>query len=176
MGIGIRSTAVAGSREIYCESVGSSFQARKQKFSRQEAVATVLDAAERRAAALDESIDRVLTTAGVRAAEYFKLTWPKLSAATLNPLTNIIPLLLGALAFTAMFKMPSMIALSVLAVMPAAFRIWIVAHPRVETVDLTPGHLPAAPVEDLPVYSIIVPLRSEARVVDQLLSRRRNLM
>jgi hypothetical protein len=171
MGNGIRGAAAAASREIFSQSVGSSsFQVRKRKFSRGEAVATVFDAAERRASALDESIDRVLTNAGVRAAEYFKLTWPKLSAATLNPLTNVIPLLLGISAFATMLKMPSMIALSILAVMPAAFRIWIVAHSRAESADSIPGHLSTTPVEDLPVYSIIVPLRSEARVVDQLLS------
>jgi glycosyltransferase XagB len=170
MGIGIRGAAAAASREICSQSVGSSFQVREQKSSRQEAVAAVLDAAERRAAALDESIDHILTNAGVRAAEYFKLTWPKLSAATLNPLTNVIPLLLGMSAFATMLKMPSMIALSILAVMPAAFRIWIVAHSRADSADPIPGHLPTTPVEDLPVYSIIVPLRSEARVVDQLLS------
>ncbi len=57
---------------------------------------------ERRAVALDSSIENVLIEAGVRAAEQLKSSRPKLSAATLNKLTNAIPLLFGVLAFVAM--------------------------------------------------------------------------
>jgi len=171
MELGVRGTAVASSREICGEGPGSSRQVRKRKFSGRHAPTSDSIAAQRRAAALDESIDRVLTAAGARAAEQLKCTWPKFSAATLNSLTNVIPFLLGTLAFAATLTMPSMIALSILAVMPAAFRIWIVVHPRAQSVDLASVRsLPVASLEDLPIYSIIAPLRSEARVVDQLLS------
>ena len=171
MGIGVRSAAVARSREICGKGSGSSRQVWKRKVPGKEAAAAQSSAAERRAAALNETIDRVLTSAGVRAAEQLKLTWPKLSAATLSSPANVIPVLLGILAFVATLKTQSMITLSIFAVMPAAFRIWIVAHPRANTADLAPGESSStAPEKDLPVYSIIAPLRSEARVIDQLLS------
>jgi glycosyltransferase involved in cell wall biosynthesis len=125
----------------------------------------------RRAAALDNSIDDVLIAAGVRATEQLKSSWPKLSAATLNKLTNAIPLLLGVLALAAICTTPTMIVLSFFVVLPTAFRIWIVTH-----AVATPADLPAsrafsvAQNEEWPMYSIITPLRGEARVVDQLLS------
>src|SRR6476469_5561185 len=82
----------------------------------------------RRAVALDSSIENVLVEAGVRAAEQLKSSRPKLSAATLNKLANAIPLLFGVLAFAAMCTTSGMIALSVLVVLPTAFRIWVVVH------------------------------------------------
>jgi len=51
--------------------------------------------------------------------------------------------------------------------MPTVFRIWILMHPQPPgDVSIYSGTL----VEQLPKYSIIAPLRSEARVVEQLLS------
>jgi glycosyltransferase XagB len=124
----------------------------------------------RRAAALDSSIDNVLIDAGVRAAEQLKCSWPKLSAATLNKLTNAIPLLLGVLALAAISTTPSMIVLSFFVALPTAFRIWVVTHP-VTSADLPASRpLSVSPNEEWPMYSIIAPLRGEARVVDQLLS------
>src|SRR5215475_15279116 len=123
----------------------------------------------RRAAALDNSLDNVLIAAGVRAAEQFKTTWPKLSAATLNQLTNAIPLLLGVLALAAICTTPSMIVLSFFVVLPTAFRIWIVSQAVASPADLLESRpFSAAPNEEWPIYSIIAPLRGEARVVDQL--------
>jgi cellulose synthase/poly-beta-1,6-N-acetylglucosamine synthase-like glycosyltransferase len=52
--------------------------------------------------------------------------------------------------------------------MPVAFRIWILMHPEPSPAVVL--HFPPTPIEHLPVYTIIAPLRSEARVVDQLLS------
>src|SRR5215470_15669162 len=92
----------------------------------------------RRAAALDSSIDNVLIGAGVRAAEELKSSWPKRSAATLNKLTNAIPLLLGVLALAAICTTPSMIVLSFFVVLPTAFRIWVVTH------AVPPANLPAS--------------------------------
>src|SRR6185437_11460866 len=64
----------------------------------------------RRAVALDSSIENVLVEAGVRAAEQLRSSRPKLSAATLNKLTNAIPLLFGVLAFVATCTTSGMIA------------------------------------------------------------------
>src|SRR5262249_1588349 len=125
----------------------------------------------RRAAALDNSLDDVLMAAGARATEKFKTAWPKRSAATLNQLTNAIPLLLGVLALAAICTTPSMIVLSFFVVLPTAFRIWIVSQAVASPADLLePRPFSAAPNEEWPIYSIIAPLRGEARVVDQLLS------
>src|ERR1700757_2942090 len=88
------------------------------------------DAAERRAVALDENLDRALTVASVRSAEQLRHTWPKRSAATLCRLITVIPLLLGMLAFACLFETRCLYALSIVAVMPAVFRIWILMHPR----------------------------------------------
>jgi len=126
------------------------------------------DAAERRAVALDQNLDRALTVASMRAAEQLRRTWPKLSAATLSRLTTVIPLLLGVLACTCLFETHCICVLSIIAVMPTAFRIWILMHPQPAPADVSPFSL--TPLEHLPEYSIIAPLRSEARVVDQLLS------
>src|SRR5215813_6647195 len=125
----------------------------------------------RRAAALDNSLDNVLIAAGVRATEQFKSSWPKLSAATLNRLTNAIPLLLGVLALAAVCTTPSMIVLSFFVALPTAFRIWIVSQAAATPADLpAPRTFSTPPNEEWPIYSIIAPLRGEGRVVDQLLS------
>ena len=65
-----------------------------------------------------------------------------------------------------MFNTSSAVALSILVVLPAAFRIWIVVLPTKPAPDEASDTLD----EHEPVYSIIIPLRGEARVVDQLLS------
>jgi len=126
---------------------------------------------ERRAVALDNSIENVLIEAGVRAAEQLKSSRPKLSAATLNKLTNAIPLVFGVLAFAAMCTTSGMIALSVLVVLPTAFRIWVVAH-TAATSSNTNRDLSSRDEsnDELPMYSVIAALHREAAVVDQLLS------
>jgi cellulose synthase/poly-beta-1,6-N-acetylglucosamine synthase-like glycosyltransferase len=126
-------------------------------------------AAERRAAALEVSVDRILISAGARASEQLKCTWPQLSAATLNPIVRMIPLLLGFLAVAAMTGTPGIIVLSAIVALPAAFRIWIVLCPVANSLD-PPLRSSFAPDEEEPIYSVIAPLRGEARVVDQLLS------
>ena len=65
-----------------------------------------------------------------------------------------------------MFNASSAVALCILVLLPAAFRIWIVALPTRPSPDEASDTLD----EQEPVYSIIIPLRGEARVVDQLLS------
>ena len=127
--------------------------------------------AERRAIALDSSIENVLVEAGVRAAEQLKSSRPKLSAATLNKLTNAIPLLFGVLAFAAMCTTSGMIVLSVLVVLPTAFRIWVVVHTVATSSNTNRNLSPRDESDDeLPMYSVIAALHREAAVVDQLLS------
>ena len=124
----------------------------------------------RRAAALGDTIDNVLIAAGVRATEQLKSSWPKLSAASLNKVTNAVPLLLGVLALAAMCTTPSMIVLSIFVVLPIAFRVWVVAHSVPSRDPSTSRSFSIATNEEWPVYSVIAPLRGEARMVDQLLS------
>ena len=123
-------------------------------------------AVERRAAALDVNVDRMLIGASLHASKRLRATWPKFSAATLCWRSRATPLLLLALALAAMLNASSTVALSVLVVLPAAFRIWIVAHPT----PPSPDEFADTQAEEEPVYSVIVALRGEARVVDQLLS------
>jgi cellulose synthase/poly-beta-1,6-N-acetylglucosamine synthase-like glycosyltransferase len=123
-------------------------------------------AAERRAAALEVSVDRMLIGASARASEQLKSIWPQLSAATLNLLVRMVPLFLGVLAVAATFSTPGTIVFSIIVALPAAFRIWIVLCP-VATSPLRPSF---PPDQEEPMYSVIAPLRGEARVVDQLLS------
>ena len=54
----------------------------------------------------------------------------------------------------------------ILVALPAAFRIWVVTHPTPSALEPSPD----TQHEQEPLYSIIAPLRGEARVVDQLLS------
>src|SRR5262252_8411345 len=124
----------------------------------------------RRAAALGDTIDNVLIAAGVRATEQLKSSWPKLSAASLNKVTNAVPLLLGVLALAAMCTTPSMIVLSIFVVLPIAFRVWVVTHSVPSRDPSTSRSFSIATNEEWPVYSVIAPLRGEARMVDQLLS------
>ena len=122
---------------------------------------------ERRAAALEVGVDYLLIDASARAAEQLKTTWPYLSAATLKLPARLIPLLLGLLAVAAIMTVPGMIVLAIVVALPAAFRIWIVLCPVTTSVD---APSPSTADEEEPVYSIIAPLRAEAKVVDQLLT------
>ena len=121
---------------------------------------------ERRAAALDVNVDRMLIGASLRASKRLRATAPRLSAATIGWRGRTAPTLLLMLALLAMFNTSSAVALSILVVLPAAFRIWIVVLPTKPSPDEVADTLD----EQEPVYSIIIPLRGEARVVDQLLS------
>lgn len=154
MGIGVGGVAAARSWEICIDGLRS-----------------VLPRTERRAVALSASIDRVLIAASARASDQLRITWPGLSAATLSPLANAIPLLLGGLTLAAVLATPSNVVLSVVVVLPIAFRIFVAVQETTAAQD-RPSHrsFPTTPDEDLPLYSVIVPLRGEARVVDQLLS------
>jgi cellulose synthase/poly-beta-1,6-N-acetylglucosamine synthase-like glycosyltransferase len=178
--------AIARSLEICGEGAPSAAKFLKREFSRPEVVRSqdlsALDRirplnsnaaaiAERRIPAIDDSIDRVMTVAAERACTQLRSKWPKLSAATLSRIANAIPLLLGLLAFTAMFTTPGAIILSILVALPTAFRVWIFVHSMTVSVDRPPlRSFSALPDEQLPVYSVITALHHEAEVVDQLLS------
>ena len=158
MGIDAASAAGARSLKICSDSAGSSPRAAKWK-------------PEPRGIALSASIERVLITAGLRAADQLKRRWPNFSAATYNRFANVIPSLLGMLALAAVFTTHGTILLSAIVVLPATFRLFVAAQSR----PISKAALRRPPVfdtrdEELPTYSIIVPLRSEARMVDQLLS------
>lgn len=158
MGRNVASVAVARSLEICSDGAGSSPRCTKWK-------------SEPRAVVLGASIERVLITAGLKASQQLKLTWPKFSAATYHRLANIIPFLLGALSFAAIFTTPGTIVLSAIIVLPTAFRLSIAARSEPESEENLPiSNFSRTPDDELPVYSVIAPLRSEARMVDQLLS------
>ncbi len=126
-------------------------------------------AAQRRAFALGASIEDVLKAAATRASEQLKSAQPEFSAGTLRKLARLVPLLIGGLAVAAISNTNSSFALCTLAVLPAAFRLLIVGCGSWPAGSQRP--LATTPSDaDLPVYSIILPLRREARVVDQLLS------
>lgn len=122
--------------------------------------------ARRRAFALGASIEDVLVAAADRASDRLKHERPEFSAATLNKLAYFIPSLFGLAAVAALLTPVSTIVLCALAVLPAAFRILVVAAPIRGSRRTSPliAHIA------LPVYTIIAPLHREARVVDQLLS------
>jgi cellulose synthase/poly-beta-1,6-N-acetylglucosamine synthase-like glycosyltransferase len=124
-----------------------------------------------RAVALGASIERVLVVASLRASEHLKGAWPKFSAATYHRLANVIPFVLGALSFAAIFTIPGTIVLSAIVVLPTAFRLFIAALSGPRSNEKNPRPIfRDSPNEVLPVYSVIIPLRGEARMVDQLLS------
>jgi len=157
MGIDVTSAAVARSLEIRGDGTGSSRPA-KWKL-------------EPRSVALSASIEHVLVTAGLKASERLKRTWPKFSAATYDRRANVIPFLLGIFALAAIFTTCGAILLSAIVALPAAFRLFVAAHSRPNSkVALRRPTVPGTRVEELPIYSIIVPLRGEARMVDQVLS------
>jgi cellulose synthase/poly-beta-1,6-N-acetylglucosamine synthase-like glycosyltransferase len=129
--------------------------------------------ARRRTAALEVGVDHLLVEASVRAAEQLKTTWPKLSAATLKLPVRMIPLLVGFLAVVTIVVAPgvgapSVTVLAIVVALPAAFRIWIVWWPVPHSLDERLCSTPEK--EDEPIYTIIAPLRGEAKVVDQLLT------
>ena len=172
MGIGIRSAAVASSREISGEGTGSSPRVEKGKSVgtgtnepsdfREPVCSRSLTAAERRAVALSASIERVLIDASERASEHLKVTCPKFSAATVNCSANWIPLLFVGLAIAAIFTARGIFVLSIVVVLPTAFRLFVVAqeNPKSEDVCAT---FPDTPDEELPVYSVIAPLHREVK-------------
>jgi hypothetical protein len=90
---------------------------------------------ERRAAALDVNVDRMLIGASLRASKRLRATAPRLSAATIGWRGRTAPTLLLMLALLAMFNTSSAVALSILVVLPAAFRIWIVVLPTKPSPD-----------------------------------------
>jgi cellulose synthase/poly-beta-1,6-N-acetylglucosamine synthase-like glycosyltransferase len=152
---GVSSVAVARSQEICSTGAGSPSRLRKL---------------EPCSAALSVSIESVLIAAGLRAADQLKRRWPKFSAATYNRFANVIPLLLGVLALTAVFTTYGGVVLSVIVVLPSAFRLLVAAHSRPLSNAMRRRPDIDALEGELPIYTIIVPLRSEARMVDQLLS------
>ena len=157
---GVASPGGARSLEVCGDDSGSSPQF--LKFHQQEFAAR----ARRRAFALSASIEDVLVAAADRASDRLKHERPEFSAATLNKLAYFIPSLFGLAALATLLTPVSTIVLCALAVLPAAFRILVVAAP-------IRGSRRASPLiahEALPVYTIIAPLHREARVVDQLLS------
>jgi cellulose synthase/poly-beta-1,6-N-acetylglucosamine synthase-like glycosyltransferase len=121
--------------------------------------------ARRRAFALSASIENVLVAAADRASDRLKHEWPKFSAATLSKSAHYIPMLVGVAALLALFSSVSTVVLCALAVLTAAFRILVVLSPaREQPSSASPVH------DELPIYTIILPLRREARMVDQLFS------
>lgn len=121
---------------------------------------------ERRAAALDVNVDRMLIGASLRASKRLRAKRHGFPLQHLVGAAARHQALLLMLALLAMFNTSSAVALSILVVLPAAFRIWIVVLPTKPSPDEAADTLD----EQEPVYSIIIPLRGEARVVDQLLS------
>jgi cellulose synthase/poly-beta-1,6-N-acetylglucosamine synthase-like glycosyltransferase len=162
MGIGVGGVADARSLEIIGVGSGSSPHAWKREFAKPEA---------RHAAALDARIDDLLTAAAERASGQLKTAWPKLSAATLHMLSRTLPALLGLLIAVASFKGIGTIVSSTIVMLPIAFRLWLVRQPVAASAKphVCPP-LPMTPDEECPIYSVIAPLRGEARVVNQLLS------
>ncbi len=78
---------------------------------------------------------------------------------------------LAQLSFAAILTVPGTIALSTIAVLPTAFRLAVTARSGVKSNEnLSQTILPNTPDVELPVYSVIAPLRGEAKMVDQLLS------
>ena len=158
MGIDVASVAGARSFEICSGGDGSPQRPEKWKY-------------DPRGIALGNSIERVLIAASLKASGQLKIARPKLSAATYHRLANVIPFLFAALCFAAIFTTAGTIILSAIVVLPTAFRLSIAARPGSGSKKALPRPvLRDWPDEELPVYSVIVPLRSEARMVDQLLS------
>jgi cellulose synthase/poly-beta-1,6-N-acetylglucosamine synthase-like glycosyltransferase len=174
METGVEGVAFARSVEIRGEGARSPSYFSQFVSSQADATDDVSEAVCTRASALNDSIDDVLIAAGRRASEQLRRTWPRLSAATLNTVTNAIPFLCGVLAFAATFTSAGTITLSVLsiiAVLPTAFRVGVVVHAKTDPADRSlRASLAASPDEEFPEYSVIVPLRGEAGMVDQLLS------
>jgi cellulose synthase/poly-beta-1,6-N-acetylglucosamine synthase-like glycosyltransferase len=160
MGTGVAGAASARSVEICGDDSGSSsqfFNLRQQEFTAR---------AQRRAFALSASIENVLVAVAARASDRLKRERPEFSAATLNKAACCIPLLFSIGALLALLTPETTIVVCALAVLPAAFRILVVVSPT-----QSPCRTASTIADEaLPIYTIIAPLRGEARVVDQLLS------
>jgi len=152
--------SVAGARSLKVCSAGAGSSPRPTKWK-----------LEPRTVALSASIEHVLISAGLKASEQLKRTWPKFSAATYNRFANVIPSLFGVLALAANFTTYGTVLLSAIVVLPSAFRLFVATQSRpISKAARRRPTIPGMPDKELPVYSIIVPLRDEARMVDQLLS------
>jgi len=160
MGTGV--AGVAGARSLEVRGDGSRSSSRLWKIRQQEFAAR----AQRRAFALGASIEDVLMAAAERASDRLKHDRPEFSAATLSKLACCIPLLFGIAALIALLNSASTVALCAIVVLPAAFRVLVVASPARRPWPVTSATTDNEP----PVYTIIAPLHREARVVDQLLS------
>ena len=125
---------------------------------------------ERRGFALGASIERLLVDATERATDYLKHAHPAYSAASVSRLSNCVPLIFWVISIIAAFTTAGAILLSILVVLPTAFRLFIAALPVAKHEDDRPTTCCEPPDDELPIYTIIAPLRDEARVVDQLLS------
>jgi hypothetical protein len=152
MGNSVVGATGARSLPIFGAGSDSSPLVREQRNTKRDRVPPRAAAAERRAAALDVNVDRMLIGASLRASKRLRTTWPQLSAATLGWRSRAAPLLLLVIAFAAMLNASSTVALSVLVVLPAAFRIWIVVHPTMSSPDESAD----TQDEQEPVYSVIV--------------------
>ena len=119
MGTGVARAASARSLEFCGRGSGSS--SRFWNFLQQRSAGR----AQRRAFALSASIEDVLIAVAGRASDRLKHERPKFSAATLKKPACCIPLLVGIGALLALRSPMSTIALCVLAVLPAAFRILV---------------------------------------------------
>ena len=152
--------SVAGARSLKVCSDGAGSSPRPTKWK-----------LEPRTVALSASVEHVLISAGLKASEQLKRTWPKFSAATYNRFANVIPSLFGVLALAANFTTYGTVLLSAIVVLPSAFRLFVATQSRpISKAARRRPTIPGMPDKELPVYSIIVPLRDEARMVDQLLS------
>jgi glycosyltransferase XagB len=160
MRTGVAGATSARSLEVCDDDSGSSSPF--LKFRQQESATRV----QRRAFALDASIEDVLVAAADRASDRLRRKQPEFSAATLSKLACSIPALFGISALLALLTPESTVMLCTLVVLPAAFRILVVVSP-----DPGPSVSAAVTADDeLPIYTVIAPLHREARVVDQLLS------
>ena len=128
-----------------------------------------LTSSERREAALKASVDDLLKASALRASENRKMAEPKLSAATLPIGARLIPAAICALALFGMSNSYISSALCLLAVLPGAFRLLFAVWHSSSTARSVVSER-EIPDHELPLYSIILPLRREARMVDQLLS------
>ncbi|HKS84819.1 MAG TPA: glycosyltransferase family 2 protein [Pseudolabrys sp.] len=125
-------------------------------------------AGDRREFALRASVDDLLKAAALRASESLKTTRPDLSAGTLSLCARTLPTLFGLAAILAMLNNCTSSVLCLLVVLPNAFRLLHVAVHGIPAVSVSSP--PVGADDELPVYSIILPLRREAKIVDQLLS------
>src|SRR6185437_7265627 len=117
-----------------------------------------LTSSERREVALKASVDDLLKASALRASENRKMADPNLSAATLPVGARLIPAAICALGLFGMTNSCSSSAFCLLAVLPGAFRLlYVVAHCSSTARSLVTE--PEIADRELPLYSIILPLR-----------------